>query len=117
MKSAKEILLDAANVIERGWYQGDFAGYHDDNDKTLCHCALGTISVAEGRGGYGDPITIEGRKAERRLEAYIERSAWPMVQFLTIPEWNDQPSQTASNVANTMRIVSELIDAGGHDDE
>ena len=78
---AAALLMRAADIVERGWCQGHLV---DDHGNV---CALQALYHARGK------VT----------QAFVALSN---AVGGNIPEWNNAPSQTAANVAATMRAVA-----------
>lgn len=102
------VLLEAANIVERGWcqewYAKDEAGYDigdrfDDDEyvaleQDACRwCAVGAITKAAGRND------VIGDRATAVVSDLINSH---------LPSWNDTPGRTASEVAAKLREAAAL---------
>lgn len=86
--TAREVLLKAADHIERyGWQQGGAGSPHGP-----C-CALGAIAAGPIVHGVSAPAAIA--EAEDMLRDWIKRQA--------VSAWNDAPDRTAAEVIAALR--------------
>jgi hypothetical protein len=100
MKTAKDILLKAAEIVEQGWTQGELA--RDEND-----------GVRRTQRGYACKFCMTGaifRAAGDAPEAYQVHLALTkantIVQlrgYASIPKYNDNRSRTQAEVAEALR--------------
>lgn len=97
--SAQEVLLRAADRVERGWTQGAQArdeydcGVPSTHPSAVCWCAIGAICV-EARPDW--------RGYDR---AMLALSA--VLGVGGVARWNDEPGRTAAEVAAAMRKAAQ----------
>lgn len=94
--TAKDLLLEAANLVDRGWTQHAYARGKDrypidpQSPDAVCWCALGAMRSA------GPPEGDTFRLAVELLRRHVG---------VTVNIWNDGPDQTATAVAAKLREV------------
>lgn len=108
-KSAKQILTEAADIIERnGWVQGryyDHRQFRAGTPRADCPvCLLGAIHIAM----WGNP---SHPRADRRPAFYWQITTELEVQAGTewIDDWNDAGDRTAEEVTTLLRATAERI--------
>lgn len=95
----------AAYIEEHGLHKGEFwprAGEVQADDATrrgLPACAMGAMKIIAGSDGSSPLVS----KAGIRLASHIGGA---------VPPWNDAPSRTAGQVADTMRACAVAERAG-----
>lgn len=98
----REVLLKAAELVERGWCQGTGAknGAGREVSTTgraaVCWCAEGAL----GRAAHG----CEDHDFYAAKNALLR--ALPSL-VLSIPEWNDAPGRTQAEVVAALRAAAE----------
>lgn len=105
-----EVLLAAAELVERGWTQGALARKADGtrvpiySRHAVSFCAIGAISRVAKRGvdHNRDDAALALSRVTRGTRGRL------------ISEWNDAPNQTAANVAATMRRVARELQRDAH---
>jgi hypothetical protein len=89
MKTAREILREAADLIERdGWVQGV---YHSEDGR---HCAAGALSRA--LADVDDPVAYE------TYSLLLDEIGW-----VGVPMWNDTVATSGQQVVDTLRRAAE----------
>ena len=97
MKTAKEVLLTAADIVEKGWTQGVFAtnafgkGVPVESPEACSFCVLGALDKA-AETGIGEMAWREAEKALFRT-----------VRSPSLPAWNDAPERTQAEVVAALR--------------
>jgi hypothetical protein len=89
MKTTKDILIEARELIAKGWTQG--ANARDSQDKivdesseaAVCFCVYGAISRAEGPAHYSGSARVGFADA---------------TEISLIDVWNDAPERTKPDV-------------------
>lgn len=102
-KTLLQILTEARELVSRGWMQGH---YYDP--ETHCYCATGAIMRAVG---YLLPVGIPSPDCMLRredmliaierveqVEQAISAARFPMLGYLSLAIWNDQPTTTQADV-------------------
>lgn len=100
MKTTKELLLKAAEIVEQGWTQGELA--RDENDGVrstqsayACKfCMTGAILRAAGDA----PNAFQVRNAIN-----IASTAVALLGYASIPKYNDASKRKQGEVAATLR--------------
>jgi ketosteroid isomerase-like protein len=90
----RQILLEAANLIERGGHCKDVL---DDGHGR--HCVLGAIYVTQDGGRH----TREGSDLRATYDAI---SHLQDLVGANIPAWNNHPDRTAAEVIRTLRTCA-----------
>lgn len=112
--SAAQILRAAAEIVERGWTQGEFArdeGYratgHESAD-AVCWCATGAIRRAAGDTDRRVVYVAQSALADAAVgpapDDDFERDAAADVE-----NWNDEARRTADDVAEAMRRAADTL--------
>ena len=103
MNVEKEILLEAAKLIRKGWCKEvtakDNLGEptHPWSAQAIRFCAMGAIQRAcFNKGGFSD------KPLYARVRRYIGEES--------IADWNDSIGQSAENVVKTLEKVAESYD-------
>lgn len=105
---SKAIILKAAEIVDRGWTQGEFA--RDDkgdycsalDEFAACHCTAGAMSRARadlyGIGHTSDHDSYQHyREAHHRVEKELG---------VPIPNWNDKPERTKEQVVSALTKIA-----------
>lgn len=106
-KQVATVLRDAAELVNRGWTQGDYArdaaGHEVDprDPEAVCWCAQGAIWKA-GCTAEFQAISVLCTHINDTPGWYVD----------TVIAWNDHPDRTAEEVATTMRECAELVALG-----
>lgn len=98
---AKEILIEAANLLEtKGWTQDAFArdangmGIKSHEESAVCFCTIGALNRVSGENVVRR-LDTEGNKAYEYLRDSI--GGWG------IAEWNDSYDRTKEDVISALR--------------
>lgn len=120
MKTAEEILIEAAELVERdrGWCQGqnhrlmwDVDGLHEQ------HCLVGAIRTAAGiavmREGDGIAEYVDFGTSFQGLREATRAVGLELGvgDPLAIMAWNDMRGRTPEEVATTLRNAKRHLDA------
>lgn len=109
VKTAKQILTEAADIIERnGWVQGRFYDYRQfraGTPRVDCSvCLVGAINIAM----WGDPV--------HPLRVGRPEFYWQIMDALevqagteSVDDWNDAGDRTAEEVTTLLRTTAERI--------
>lgn len=105
-KTVRDILLEAADIVDRGWFQGWWA-----NIDGTCFCAYGAIRMAAGgklsyvaedrKARYVDvtwPAHYRAELARNRLHEVVG----------PVAEFNDQIARSSDDVSAALRIAADL---------
>jgi hypothetical protein len=98
-KTARGILLTAADLVDIGWTQGNYVVYGGKPGGPECYCASGAII----RAGYLDRLqaTPQYREAFDLFRRVIGTG--------NIVEWNDDPNRTQAEVSAKLREAADLV--------
>lgn len=106
----REVLLKAAELVERGWCQGHGATDKSGNtvdrdaDDAACFCALGAIS----RATQGTKQSVRNDlfwDARARLGDVVDQAG-----FMGVAPWNDAPGRTQAEVVQALRQAAEACE-------
>lgn len=105
MFDERDVLLKAASIVEQGWCQGSFYNV-DELTGAESVCALGAIMQAHRLLGVPEPPGHpDGWAAGLLLRQTLNHR--PSREGLSVvPDWNDAPGRTASEVAEAMRTAA-----------
>lgn len=114
MKTTKQILLDAADHIERvGLYKGRFYEDSENRQGSRC-CVLGALRVctphfyADGGAGAYFAYTNAADAVMRRLSGQFLPS-WRRYSGCFLSLWNDAPDRTQDEVVATLRACANEL--------
>jgi hypothetical protein len=102
MKTTKQILLDAADIIEENeWCQG---ALHYKRNEKLHYCAVGALQKAAN-------LLLADDGAVGEHVAYLETAALVASHVgKRIDVWNDDEERTAKEVIYTLREVADVLE-------
>jgi hypothetical protein len=101
-----DILRKAANVVRKGWVQGEL------EDPMGRHCALGALRTVSDVELYTMPLPQDPVFAEVTLLAdLIGPNPHTTDAHSTLTDWNDEPGRTADDVITLLEQAAEKAEA------
>lgn len=109
MKTAKQILTEAAKLVEQGWTQYTFARDKqgrkclEKSDDAVYWCAIGAMM----RASEADALVHDYEREEAKAALLVTiGEEWGEMPVTT---WNDQCATSGNEVATVMRKAAERL--------
>jgi hypothetical protein len=109
--SVRQVLLQAADLIETGWHQGSMAvdatgkPVFAVNPQACRFCMLGAMT----RAAY-ELCNEQNGFAQANLVSDAMETVRPLLPGFSLSMFNDRQDQTAENVARVLRQAAEVSD-------
>ena len=98
-----EVYNKAADIVEKGWTQGDYArdesgrGCGIESSDAVSWCISGALSLAQGPYNFDD----------------YSKLAALLGLYQSLPKYNDHPSRTQEEVVELLRYTARRADKEG----